>query len=175
VVPVVVPVVVLGGVVVVVLDGGGGGGGGGGSCVGWSVFAGGVVVVVVVVDRFFVVVVVLVDDSGAEVLVGAVVGVPETEVLLPSSVVLSCTWTESWLVRSGWASLPWPPASMATVANAVDTTTPATPSAMYGVRRSSPPSSGGGATPIWSSPSIPQALSESLRDQPVTAGGHPAR
>jgi hypothetical protein len=115
--------------------------GGGGCC-------GGVVVVVVVVDFFFVVeVVVEVDDEGPDELVGVVVEVPDTEVLLPSSVVWSWTWTESWLVRSGAAS-SFGPASMATVANAVDTTTPATPSAMYGVRRSRPPSSGGGASPI---------------------------
>lgn len=79
--------------------------GGGGSCVGCVGCGCGVVVVVVVV--FFlvvVVVVVVVDDSGADELVGVVVGVPETDVLLPSSVVSSWTWTESWLVRSGVAS-----------------------------------------------------------------------
>jgi len=80
--------------------------GGGGCCVGCVGCAGGVVVVVVVDDfRFVVVVVVVVDDSGGDELVGVVVGVPEMEVLPPTSVVPSCTWTESWLVRSGCASV----------------------------------------------------------------------
>jgi acylphosphatase len=59
---------------------------------------------------------------------------------------------------------------MATVAKAVDTTRPATPSARYGVRPRPLASSGGGAKFIRSSgPSIPAALLQSLRDRPVTA------
>jgi acylphosphatase len=114
-----------------------------------------------------VVVVVVVDDSVVddEVVVGVVV----REVLLSSDVVFwSCT-TESWLVRSGWASSEWPPASMATVANAVDTTTPATLRARYGVLRNPLPSLGGASSIRSSGPSIPALLLQSLRDRPVTA------
>lgn len=144
--------------VVVVGRGGGGGSFGepGSSVVSSSSSAGASVVVVVVVVE----VVVDVVDDGAD----------DEVVVVVLSVVVSRTSMVS-LVRSGCASPVWPPASMATVANAVDTTTPATPSARYGVRRSAPPSSVGGASSIRSSgPSIPEALLESLRDRSVTAG-----
>lgn len=106
--------------------------GGGGSLVGWvGLGCPGVGVELLLVFRFVVVVVVVVfDDEEDDDSVVVVVGVVDREVLLPSYVVVFSTSTEvSWLVRSGWAS-PLSPASMATVANAVDTTTPATPSAM---------------------------------------------
>jgi hypothetical protein len=102
-----------------------------------------VVVVVVVVD-------VVVDDVVDE-------DVVVVDVLVSDDVV-SVTSMES-LVRSGCASSLLPPASIATVANAVDTTMPATPRARYGVRRRPAPPSAGGATSIRSSgPGIREAL-----------------
>lgn len=114
-----------------------------------------VVVVVVVVD-------VVVDDV---VLDDVVV----TDVLVSSDVVSGTSMDSPG--PPGCASPVCPPASIATVANAVDTTTPATPRARYGVRRRLLPPSAGGASSIRSSgPSIPEPLSPSLRDRSVTSG-----
>jgi hypothetical protein len=125
----------------------------------------------VLVRRFEVVVeeVVVVDDGAEDALPVVVVVVVVGEVLL-SVVTSSWTSTVSLLLRSGWASSPAPPASMATVAKAVDTTRPATPRARYGERRRPLPSAAGGASSIRSSgPRIPAPSYDSPRDRSVTA------